>query len=280
MKERAVMFGPGNSIHGIVSEPHESIFVEEMQKRCPFVLILNSGLLHKVGPYRLTVDLARSICEMGFFVLRFDLRGIGDSQLAPSNESFHARAVKDVLIAMDFIAQNYQINRFVVGGLCSGADVSFYTASQEERVVGIFNLDGYGFRNRYYYAYYYGQRLLSKRFINEKINRIFTYKWKDDAPFQEAATRDRLFPTLEQAASHFARIVLNRAKMLYIYTLGVQSYNTYKNQLRDSFAEIDFGDLLETEIYPFAEHTYPRVDSRKVVVERIQQWMKQHFYKI
>ncbi|HEY5972738.1 MAG TPA: hypothetical protein VIT22_12400, partial [Pseudoxanthomonas sp.] len=59
------------------------------------VVLLNAGLIHRVGPFRLYVRLARELAESGFDVLRFDLPGIGDGQPGShaSNDSFIAEAL-------------------------------------------------------------------------------------------------------------------------------------------------------------------------------------------
>jgi hypothetical protein len=43
----------------------------------------NAGMLHRVGPYRLHVRLARDLARMGFSSLRVDLADTGDSPLRP-----------------------------------------------------------------------------------------------------------------------------------------------------------------------------------------------------
>ena len=42
--------------------------------------LLNPGLKNRVAPNRLNVKIARKLCEAGYFVLRFDPFGIGDSE--------------------------------------------------------------------------------------------------------------------------------------------------------------------------------------------------------
>jgi hypothetical protein len=66
-------------------------------------------------------------------------------------------------------------------------------------------------------------------------------------------------------------------RLLYVYTRGVDRYVNYKNQLRDSFPSVDFGDRLELELYPLAEHTYPLVRGRERVIARVVDWMNREF---
>ena len=45
------------------------------------VVLLNAGLIHRSGPFRLYTRLARKLAKSGYIVLRFDLPGIGDAPM-------------------------------------------------------------------------------------------------------------------------------------------------------------------------------------------------------
>ena len=45
----------------------------------PTVVLLNAGIVHRVGPNRMHVLLARALAAAGIPSLRFDMSGIGDS---------------------------------------------------------------------------------------------------------------------------------------------------------------------------------------------------------
>ena len=55
MKESVCQFGPNNSLTGIFAQPDESVRVAD----APVALILNAGIVHSIGPFRLHVDIAR-----------------------------------------------------------------------------------------------------------------------------------------------------------------------------------------------------------------------------
>ena len=90
MSERVVEFGDGVQLSGVVTEPSGPA-------RSTGVLLLGAGLLHRVGPARLHVELARALAAAGLPVLRFDYSGIGESEvradaLATSRTSSRRRA--------------------------------------------------------------------------------------------------------------------------------------------------------------------------------------------
>ena len=66
----------------------------------PAVIILNAGVLHRVGPHRLHVALARRLAARGLPALRIDLAGVGDSPGRGDGGSFRASAVADTRAAM------------------------------------------------------------------------------------------------------------------------------------------------------------------------------------
>ncbi len=132
MREDSVRFGGPNLI-GVVSEPEES----EASRRGPGVVLLNSGLIPKMGPNRLYVTLARRLARLGFTVLRFDLSAIGDSPARNDTCPFRESSVIETQEAMDFLAHTRGIETFLLGGICTGAVVAFRTAAAVEGVRGI-----------------------------------------------------------------------------------------------------------------------------------------------
>ena len=62
MKEQAHLFGTSESLVGISCEPEQQAYLAEQ----PAVIILNSGILHRMGPNRLYVTLARTIADAAY----------------------------------------------------------------------------------------------------------------------------------------------------------------------------------------------------------------------
>ena len=76
MREQVVMVGDELPLVGVLSEPE----VDNNPTPRVAVILLNSGVIHRVGSCRLSVTLARSLCEKaGLTTFRFDFSGIGDS---------------------------------------------------------------------------------------------------------------------------------------------------------------------------------------------------------
>jgi dienelactone hydrolase len=135
--ERVLNFGPGKSLVGILCEPPSGKGVEG----APAVITWNVGINHRVGPYRIYVDLARQLAERGFTCLRFDVSGLGDSSVDSENTGTDARrAMSDVEAAMNALREQRGIKRFVLVGFCSSVDAAHSLGAVNPDVAGVIYL--------------------------------------------------------------------------------------------------------------------------------------------
>jgi alpha-beta hydrolase superfamily lysophospholipase len=116
--ERPVFISAGVTLFGIITEPRSD------EKRRRAVILLNPGADFHIGASRMYVSLARRWARRGYFVLRLDLAGIGDSATRSGNaddEVFPDQAIDDIRGAIEFIQSRYAIADMTLAGLCSGA---------------------------------------------------------------------------------------------------------------------------------------------------------------
>ncbi len=130
-REQAVRFGGAARHVGVLTEA--TIQVPEG----PAVLLLNSGLIHRVAPSRLYVRLARALAQRGHECLRFDFSGIGDSTVRTDALPVEESGIAETIEAMDWMERERGSTRFVLIGLCGGGYFSFRTAVRDERVSGL-----------------------------------------------------------------------------------------------------------------------------------------------
>jgi pimeloyl-ACP methyl ester carboxylesterase len=123
---------------GIINLP-EKIF----PKREKVGVILSvSALKYRICSYRLNVKIARRLSREGFWVLRFDPLGIGDSEGELSTalglkhflEIQTGRYVKETKAAIDYFKREYRLDRIVLLGLCGGAITMLAAGAQDQRV--------------------------------------------------------------------------------------------------------------------------------------------------
>jgi pimeloyl-ACP methyl ester carboxylesterase len=139
MREELIRFGAENSTIGIVTKGVGKL---EPKLAC---LLPNIGLAHRIGPHRLNVKVARQLAECGIDSVRFDLSGVGDSPNVKNSGDVIEQVVTDMRHAMDYMERQYDIHRFIVFGICSGAQNGYFLSIHDERVVGLLMYDGFDF---------------------------------------------------------------------------------------------------------------------------------------
>ena len=110
---------------------HKPIHLEQF----PVVLICHGLGGHKVGRYRVYVDIAHHLAKSGIGTLRFDYRGSGDSE-GDFHDITMEDQVSDTLVAMRFLEIHPQVDNDRIGllGRSFGGAVSVIAASQYKRI--------------------------------------------------------------------------------------------------------------------------------------------------
>jgi pimeloyl-ACP methyl ester carboxylesterase len=105
----------------------------------PAIIMMNAGTVHRIGPHRLYVGMARELAELGFHVLRVDLSGIGDSPVSSGAENlcYPAEGIPEAGRIMTQLGATVGTDRFILAGLCSGADIAFQLGVRDRRVAGV-----------------------------------------------------------------------------------------------------------------------------------------------
>jgi alpha-beta hydrolase superfamily lysophospholipase len=131
---------PCGTLFGILCEPAEPM------PDAPCVVLLNAGAIRHVGPNRLWVETARRWAARGLTTLRVDLEGIGDSdgdaeQMTDLTSIYAPEYVEQLRAVLDALESEGVGRRFVLSGLCSGANWAFHGALLDERVTAAFMLN-------------------------------------------------------------------------------------------------------------------------------------------
>ncbi|NNF48568.1 MAG: hypothetical protein HKN65_01830, partial [Woeseiaceae bacterium] len=134
MIEEPLQFGEGGRLFGILTRPREE------NSNAPLFVFLNAGLLHRTGPHRLHVRLARRLAEHGLASLRVDLGGIGDS-ITPPGITYPESVAIDFADILDLLSSETDLEQVYLFGLCSGADNAVRLAADNPCVAGMVLLD-------------------------------------------------------------------------------------------------------------------------------------------
>jgi hypothetical protein len=272
--EHTVGFGDGFSLNGIVCHG------DDENGSGPALIILNSGMMHRVGTCRTSVVLARTAADLGMLSLRFDHSGIGDSSPRQTPASDEERMLEEIKAAQDFIQARYGISQFVLYGLCSGAQYSFKHALLDNKVVGLVGIDHYVYSTTQFYLRHYGARSFSlgawmrlfsgvKDSLSAKIGMTGSLNadegdvwfWPPRPP------RD----TLEQG---YRKLIEKGVRLYYIYTGSGSGYN-YREQMIDMYPNVNFGDLLTIDYFPTATHIMKEPSTQKEINQNVIRWLQE-----
>lgn len=278
MIETVHLFGKGSSVIGVLSRP-------DAETKCEIAaILLNSGLLHRIGPFRLHVLLARRLAELGLPVIRIDQSGKGDSVRRPGL-SFEESLRKDLEETAEFLKQEVGAQRLVIVGLCSGADDGLYLASQCPEVSGAILLEPMALRTRRFYWRSFHPRMLRgglwqawaghvRRTAHSRIITAFRREPSDNA-FRGGWVRD--FGNLDTTRQKYEAIISRKARLLCVFTSAARWYYNYEGQLKDCLHLEPENTQVSEVHFPNAKHTYPLWDHRQRLVQTICAWVKDEF---
>lgn len=126
--DRAISFCCHDArLYGILSVPEHAV--------SRGVLILVGGPQYRVGSHRQFTLLARHLAAHGVPVMRFDYRGMGDSE--GSAKTFE-EVTDDLSHAIDrFFKETSSLKELVIWGLCDAASAALFYAHKDARVTGL-----------------------------------------------------------------------------------------------------------------------------------------------
>lgn len=146
----------GDALVGLLHRP---------EKPAPFgLLILVGGPQYRVGAHRQYVHLARRAADAGIAVMRFDYRGVGDSEgVYPGFEHIGP----DITAAVaEFRQRVPRLKGVVLWGLCEGASAILLSGVDAPGVAGAVLVNPWvhteGTAAKTVLKHYYGQRLFDK----------------------------------------------------------------------------------------------------------------------
>lgn len=280
MNEQAIVLGERKSLVGVLNAGGD----RDALRGRPLVVFLNSGIIHRIGGNRLTVEACRAVALDGFASLRFDLSAIGDS--LPREDALDPleSAMADVRDALDHMEAAFSVKRFVLAGLCSGADHSIAYAIRDPRVVGLVLIDPSIPRTSRYFLVDYSRRL-RKSLSYIVLPRNWWRLRHALGRFRSAAgsgNGERSEPRLvEQPAIRtslgeaYRSFLAEGRRALVVLTAGIPEQHNYAGQLADAFPALRGNDALDARYMPCADHTFTSERQRELLASSLRTWLKQ-----
>jgi pimeloyl-ACP methyl ester carboxylesterase len=248
------------------------------------VIVLNAGVLHRVGPHRLHVTLTRRLAGRGFASVRMDLGGIGDSVASSDATTFRESAVADTRAAMTSLGESLGAQRFVIFGVCAGADNAIATALVDERVIGIVLVDA---------AVYATPRSLLRQ-VRRQLARPGgapqTLRWaarlarnrlrRDLARLRrglgaEPPAQGRENPPIAAFRAQLRTLADRDVRVLSIYAgIHGENYN-HDDQLYEAFPELR--GRIDRAYFPEANHTFTQLADQAALIDATERWIASEF---
>jgi alpha/beta superfamily hydrolase len=272
--ESALLFGPEDNLVGVVTPAAGA--------QSPVgVLILTAGVVHRIGPHRTSVKLARHLARLGYTCLRFDASGVGDSRVPADATSFRAQGVRDTRAAMDWLERERGIRAFALFGICSGAVTAYGTALEDERVVGAFMVDGYIYPTMKTRIVYYLAKLralgpakaliLAGERARDRLARRF------GSAVAKPATQDapaNVNPTAAEFAAGAQRLADRGVRLAFLFTGSVLHMYSYAGQLREAFRKYPFVGQAACHFEPDIDHTTTSLASQQRLAAMTADWVR------
>lgn len=261
LREQPLQFGEGKRLFGILTLPAAPDVAR------PVVVIPNTGFDHRVGPNRLHVQTARALAAAGYCVLRFDVSGLGDSD-GPRDRPASSRA--DFALALDALDARRLGTRYVVVAVCSGAHDGHQLCRVDERVAGLFTIDGYAFPNAKFRRLAWQGKLLHPLRSLQNLAGRWLPRYRLMEP-QGANTDVVVWPPAEEVRVDYQRFLERRLQLAFLFTGDVQNLYLYADQHYDVFPLLRGKAPLW--FLPHIDHTLTRRSAREEVIALIRQWL-------
>jgi len=286
-RETPLLFGRHHRLFGLLTEP-------SVATAAPMVIVLNAGLIHRVGPRRLHVKLARRLAAQGFPVFRMDLSGIGDSEARRDALSAVDGVREDVREAIDFLSQHARAREFLLFGICSGAKISYQAALRDARVVGGVLVDPGDFGQQattspaagdsafvQHYVKHYWRNVFAKKFGWKRVAGWFTGKANYAYARKVLATQLRglLKGGSEARAAkstlqkEFEELGARGVRMLLAYGDAGASRVFYDMMLRESVERGALAGTVAVRVLPDTNHTFVSLESQAELLRAVDEWI-------
>lgn len=280
--ERSQLIGPRKALVGVLTEAAAG-----QGPARPMVVILNSGIIHRVGPNRLSVLLARALASQGHAVLRFDLSGIGDSEARVDALAPLDAALADIREVLDWAEAQLGVTRFILVGLCSGADHAVIYSGGDARVSGLVLMDSTVPPTLRFHV----RRVLGRLVDPQLWRRVLVGDAKTWARALGLRRRgvEEMPPRSPDPGQAEVRRYLENAyrqalaesrELLAVFTDGLPARHNYARQLRDAFPGVSFEGQLRIEYFHGADHTFTEETRRDELIGLVTGWTRTTAFRV
>jgi exosortase A-associated hydrolase 1 len=281
-EERPVCFScDGCWLYGVLSLPE--------QPAARGVLLVVGGPQYRVGSHRQFTLLARHLAAHGVPVMRFDYRGMGDSE---GPVRVFEEVEEDVRAAIDqFMREVPALEELVLWGLCDAASAALFYAHKDPRVTGLVLLNPWvrteggiakAYLKHYYLAHLFEPGLWKKIFggdfdygtalrsFSKLIGDAFRSNGKDSGADDNMAGAGDLPERMFNGFSRF------KGNVLVIRSGNDLTAQEFSDLIGAStkWQRLIKSDRVRMHDLPAADHTFSRRDWRDQVAAWTAEWVR------
>jgi len=277
MNEKIIQFGDNQSLIGILSSP------DSIQKDKPIFIFVNSGLLHRVGPFRIYVATARELANQNFTSLRMDLSGKGDSLAKQNSLTLKENTNQDIIDAMDYLQESTGVSQFVVCGICTGADNAYEIAFNDDRIKGVIPIDGYAYPTTTFHIKKLMLRLTNFNSWTNLAGKFLPFLAKKDEKTSRLNKSEvtmnykMIFPEKSAFENNLSQALNKGSKFLVIFTGGWYMFYNYKQQFKNAIGDLFSEDKIKVEHNQKSDHTFILQKDKEWLISTIVNWAKNNF---
>ena len=285
MQEHAAILGKSSPLFGVITDPLRASAPEGDGRRA--VIFLNAGVIHRVGPSRLYVALARRMAASGWTSVRFDHSGIGDSPARRDGLPFEQSAIVEAREVMDSLQRERGIDRFVLVGLCSGAVTAFEVAEADERVTGAVLINPQGFdaspqwhsyvqsrgdARRYWTRSFFSADSWARAFTGRvEYRRLLDVLWRQ--AIRPAAAMPEAVASISERVGAVLRALLTRkVRLLFLLSEGDDGIDYMNVILGQNIRHLQGGEYLHVRVLTGADHSLTLQGSQRQLTDEVIDW--------
>ena len=255
MREATYRLGAHGHLAATLTQPSEAARAAAPQ--APGCLLMSAGVVHRVGPHRVNVKLARALARVGIPSVRVDLAAVGDSRPAPTDAPYDHQALVDLRAALDLLQHETGVTRALSAGICSGAVYSLRCARADERVAGVLMIDGYTYptqrtrRRRYLLRMSHLTPGVIRRSIASRRNRLEDHASHED----DVDAYGLVEPPAEEFARQLSMLLARGVSIFQLFTGSLLQRYNYDGQFDEVFAGWPDLAAVRTDYRPDLDHT-------------------------
>ena len=267
MIDEIVHIADNSSLFGLLTRPDAG------PVHGPVLVVLNAGLIPRTGPFRLHVTLARQMARAGNATFRFDLPGIGDTMLDSPITSLPA-----VTLALDAIERHLGSTRFVIAGLCRGADLAWKVAMHDQRVVGVLQIDGLARAGPWFHVAQVRHHLRwpPTHWLTTASRLVSRYLRREPRPMEDLDI-DHEWPPVGVERTQLRELLDRRVHIFSLFTGGITSYFLDSRQFVSTYGKLAHDPAIRFAYWPECDHIFFSETDRARMIGEVLDWYSKAF---